>query len=81
LARKLLITLWRFVTLGVLPEGAVLSSDLLRRWLEPIGPGRSIQGGVAVVRHGAKAPSTQSGAIFLELSRMRDSGAKRFRRM
>jgi transposase len=69
LARKLLITLWRFVTLGVLPEGAVLSSDLLRRWLEPIGSGRSIQGGVAVVRHGAKAPSTQSGAIFLELSR------------
>jgi transposase len=27
LARKLLITLWRFVTLGVLPEGAVLKTE------------------------------------------------------
>jgi hypothetical protein len=35
-----------------------------------------IRGNVAVVRHGATAPSTQSGAVLLELSpsRMRDSG-------
>src|SRR5438874_5782818 len=35
-----------------------------------------IRGNVAVVRHGATAPSTQSGAVLLELSpsRMRNSG-------
>src|SRR5215471_18676439 len=35
-----------------------------------------IRGNVAVVRHGATAPFTQSGAVLLELSpsRMRDSG-------
>ena len=35
-----------------------------------------IRGNVAVVRHGATEPSTQSGAVLLELSpsRMRDSG-------
>src|SRR5215475_8957392 len=35
-----------------------------------------IRGNVAVVRHGATAPSTQSGAVLLELSPslMRDSG-------
>src|SRR5436190_735025 len=35
-----------------------------------------IRGNVAVVRHGATAPSTQSGAVLLELSpsRMPDSG-------
>src|SRR6476620_3730599 len=37
---------------------------------------RAIRGNVAVVRHGATAPSIQSGAVLLELSRprMRDSG-------
>jgi len=37
---------------------------------------RAIRGNVAVVRHGATAPSIKSGAVLLELSRprMRDSG-------
>jgi len=39
-----------------------------------------IRGNVAVVRHGATAPSTQSGAVLLELSpsRMWDSGWGQF---
>src|SRR5580700_6261977 len=38
--------------------------------------GPAIRGNGAVVRHGATAPSTKTGAVLLELSRsrMRDSG-------
>jgi len=31
-ARKLLVALWRFVETGVVPEGAVMKTDLRLRW-------------------------------------------------
>jgi transposase len=72
LARKLLIALWRFVTDGVVPEGAVLKSAT-RSVSNPACAASAeqpvIRGNVAVVRRGATAPSTQSGAVLLELSR------------
>ena len=57
LARKLLIALWRFVTHGVVPKAQHEAGRLIgsRIWPEaaPAEPGHTIQGGVAVVRHGA----------------------------
>ena len=73
LARKLLIALWRFVIDGVMPEGAVMKPcrlivSAIRAALRThCGP--AIRGNVAVVRHGASAPSSKSGAVLLELSR------------
>lgn len=32
LARKLLVALWRFLETGLIPEGAVLKTDLRIRW-------------------------------------------------